>query len=611
MAASDTSVERIQGTLGSSNTAFARQILRAGTHYKLATNDDVVNVDATDVQLTLPDSPYVGEKHLVIAVDGNCVVKGGANELIGGDVLVDHGQSGSFAFSTSKKWVQTASSPETAKDYLTQNVWYINPTTGNNNKKGNTPSTALKTFAEWAQRVGMTAGTIPTLNPVGGTLMINIMGDLPQTDPVTFKAIMAAGCTAKITGQKKVLSTGSISVVQGKNAALNQPYEITKSSGAAAYWTPFLGKAVFTSSGAVAYVCRDMGAKTAHMSEWMDASFVDADGFVFPGPAPAINDTFEVVDYTQVYLGTMIVGYNPEVAIQGGPPVGGLLCTQLHAMGTDAFEPSFPTSFGTPEAISAFSNCILETPMVQGVSYSNSGNNCYLNGLRMFSGAQLVLLGGAFLPAILNTAGYPGGIRVENGAELLTDGDPTFVGDINGSGQSADVQIIGVTSLGPMSFWNTTHGIFPAVSGGRLHWESFTGFYGTYGYVPLWGTGNAGLMIYFSNSSALLEQYNESADCPLPSIEMGNGPGVVPVFDLGAGEDIGQSAFVWDAPTATFLPAGGIPSSWASLDVASPAGYRTQHVVVAGPGGYVSSFAQASNPGVASNFVRNAFRYNP
>lgn len=521
--------------------------------------------------------------------------------------------------------------PSLAKRFLTQCCWFIDANVGDDRNSGETRDCPLQTFAELERRLGKftTVGfDDKECCTVGHIVEIRYMSDIPRSDPFNFTNYVAAGNNVVVRGDRIVLLEGVIEEVIDKDRQINQPWVI-RAAGLAARTTPteganagfeintYLGKMVLITSGQAkgsrAFIMDDFydpdgniipGA--VHMSEWANGPFGEpqGDGFLFPSGPPAPGDTFQVLDFYQFTLGNVVVGYHPERSAVGQQPSGeffdipgGLLFQEVHSRDSlpenlADFEnasaspcdlsvaPSFPQGIGNTSTVGGFVDSIIDTRIsVPPTSNATSFNTLFRGSLTVNSGGILTLGMGGFLN--YHSEDYPGGMFVQHGGRVYMDGDPVFMGDIervdgegNPSPLFADIQNHGLITTGPISFWNTNHGMV-AFGGGYYAFEAFTPLYGESGYVPFWGNNNLQIFL-FPHGEIYIDQFLDNC-----------GPSVIPTFEAGAfGTDpfapilafLGcRSEFGWAIDPDTQLPVsppGGILTNWADLLIPIPAGFQ-------------------------------------
>jgi hypothetical protein len=175
-------------------------------------------------------------------------------------------------------WVPVDGSNRVAGD------WFINATTGDDDAAGTSSATALRTFAEWTRRVG--TKTVP------GLPILNIETSLAE-DSYEFDLDLEVGLTVR--GANTVIYSGTVSASQEWDSATSTQGEI-EDSGLPVSWTAsglVLKKIVVTSgaaTGAVAWVCADLGAKTARVTPFVEPAWW------MRVAGPGVGDTFDIVE---------------------------------------------------------------------------------------------------------------------------------------------------------------------------------------------------------------------------------------------------------------------------------------------------------------------------
>jgi hypothetical protein len=547
-----------------------------------ATNEDGTVIGRTELIVTLPPDPAVGQEITIVAGPSVVIVFGGANQIpVAGELNalpLEPGNAIELVFNCDGTW-SVVNYKFGVNFFTTVPTWFIDTCERSKHELGTQPNRPLQTFAEWQRRVG----NFSILDPTGGILTINILSDLPQSDPITFRNIMAAGTVALIVGQLRPIRSGVFTAVTNKDRANNVPFQVTDPTS---NWSAEIGRLIITDSGARSWVARDLGGGTAHVSTWMTSFLVT--GVPIPTAPPVPGEGYTVSDFVHVTLSDMFVGYDPsEFVAPLGIQHGGLLLSNLHVQGIEPpFQPAdglraapgFPRIISTPQTLSGFNECVIDPPIEVaggGTGYL-SLNVCYRGQITQTGGPQLAIFGGLFRPFV--TGAFPGAIRLLSGI-IFADGDPTFVGEIS-NGQAADFQAFGTfVSTGSMSFWDTNHS-FVISNACEVVFEMFSPIFGEFGQVPLWGNGNFGLIV-MSPGGALT--FNEFAFAPgtpqLPSIVLGNGPGGT-VAIMNETDIFPDQANVFDVPSGTYSPA--IPITWANFLVPAPAGFQVQNLVLPG-----------------------------
>lgn len=448
---------------------------------------------------------------------------------------------------------------------LTQPTWFIDPVGGSDANSGATLECALRTYTKWQELVG----NFTVLCPVDDVLRIVIVNDLPDDDPITFRNFMCPGSTAVIYSERRVVATATILAVTEKNRAANEPYTITANID----WSQYLGLMVReTSTGTRAWIARDLGGGTAHVSEWVTtgaegflpfiAPDLTPDPLTIPAPPPAPGQTIEVIDFASVVLSDMTVGYDPsQGALRPDGPPGGLILHNLHIRQPEGvfLSPSMPFVLGSMQTMSAFHELIIEPYILvpPGGFDMFLSNNSYRNVVEIFA-SNFSMNNGLFLPVV--GAPFPGALRVNSGANGNVTGDVTFVGTNNEFGFGvASFQNAGLVALGPISFWNTIEPLV-GLPGGFFWWQSFTPTFEESCYVPIWGVSGQGPGFLYPTANIYIEQICPfGAAAPLPSLDTGT-PEVFAIHNCGP--PVGHA---WQADLAQFTPP--VPITWANFAV--------------------------------------------
>lgn len=517
---------------------------------------------------------------------------------------------------------------------LKQSTWYIDPVEGNDNSSGMTPNAALKTFKEWQHRVG----DFTTLTPTATFLNINIMNDLPPSDPITFRNTMGRGHSCFINGTEKVLATSTLTGTINKDRSTNTPYQVTV---AGLNWDDYIGKKIVITSGqgqgSGAYILRNMGSNTAHVSEWMSENTF-FDGGTYQSDAPTTGSGFKVVDYTNVTVGATLVGYEENLGIYDAEldywaPVGGLILQRLH-MELNFEEGTVITVAPSPifssDTVGGFAHSIIDSWLLIPDNSTNCGlaNVLLRGGCGVADGAVMLQFGGAYLPT--PDAGYPGGVRVERGGHYFSGADVSFVGTIGGDVfQAADIQCEGVMEYGVMSFWNSWHTLFPLPGG--IIWNQNSDAWGDGQLVDhcLWGTGNGSYPVVFPGGKFMMNQFkfNDGYTPTYPTIELGT------FFPQGAdgylailGSDNGPSdpnandtdpgafctAYAFNGSTGAFTAPRYM--TWANMNTPVTSGgflVRTTNYFPGDGGKYVERISTACDPSINAAYIFGFAAYVP
>ena len=567
-------------------------------------------------QLDLMKVPGISEEDIRFALTKGSLknlIEGGSLVVIESTINLSTSDSLQNQFIRSK--VQSGT-PGEDNISLSQSNWYIDPVSGSDTNDGKTSSTALKTYSEWQYRVG----NFTVLTPAEIFLTINIINDLPISDPVTFRNIISTGHSCFVKGVEKVLATGTLTGAIDKARSTNTPFQI---SDTVVNLSLYIGKKVVITSGqgagSSAYILRDMGSNTVHMSEWMSED-VFFDNAAVQSASPTTGSGYKIIDYTQVYIGATQVGYEEtggvyDPALNYSAPMGGLAFTHLHVAYDANVTTSFSNSLFSSETIGGFSHCIIDSFTLAPGAQSNAGagNVLFRGGIHVLDGCQLYQWGGAYLPE--DQAGYPGGIRIERGGTVDLGADVSFVGTSSGP---ADIQCLGHLSFGVLSFWDSYHTLFPLPGG--IIWGQNNDYLGDGSNIDccLWGTGNGHFPSIFQGSSISLQQfkYNDGYTPTYPSIEWGRnftGDGYLVILtneqagntDPNTGDSAGalNTGYAFDGATGSFSNPRYI--TWANMDTNVSSGGFLIREATQFPsygGQYVERLSRACDPSLAEVF---------
>jgi len=513
--------------------------------------------------------------------------------------------------------------PNDVSEYLTRNNWYIDPVTGDDNAPGDTPGSALKTYAEFQRRVG----DFTILTPTETFLNINILNDLGFTDPITFRNIMGRGRSCFINGSEKVLATGTLTGTTDKDRSTNTPWQITDT---AVDWSQYIGYKVVITSGqgtdSGAYILADLGSNTAHMTEWV-AEISTFDGGTFQGEPPATGSEYKIIDYTAVTIGSTQVGYEEQTGVYDPDldywaPVGGLVIQRVHTQfdfDNGTLTTSFPSRLFSTETSTAFCHSIVDNYMLvpTGSTNTSAGNVLFRRGVSVVNGAALIQTGGGYLPIDEGS-----NLFVDRGSSAYLGGDITFY---NPNGEfNAELIIRGLVESSSLSFWNTGHCL--NIQAGGHFWGIDYDSFGDGQLVDnhLWGTSDFANIVIFEGAKAVFTQfkYNDGYTPTYPTLTFEDGylgwvgnPYASPFGnDIEIG-DINQ-AFGFNPATGQFV--GPTYLTWDNMDTAvGSGGFLVKNTTVDYPtllypedvGRAVTRHSIAQDPtgGAAILFIFNCF----
>jgi hypothetical protein len=192
-----------------------------------------------------------------------------------------------------------------------QATWFIDPVAGNDENKGDTSGTAIKTVREFNRRLR---------RPYLPTYTVNVLGDLPATDPMGSTSLNVPKENGDTDprlvifwiGQRTVAASGTFTA-NGANAtpATNTGPSVTDTG---ATWTSHIGKLLVVTSGAAinatTWVAKDLGSGVARSSYWWQSTHnASTTPPSTPGTPPSSGDTYNIVNLTQVqrlYLGSKV-----------------------------------------------------------------------------------------------------------------------------------------------------------------------------------------------------------------------------------------------------------------------------------------------------------------
>src|SRR5262245_58945379 len=127
----------------------------------------------------------------------------------------------SVAFAARARFAIRAGSNAPSPSSQAQDIWWINPTSGNDANDGLTELTAIRTYAEYLRRTGMGSDRI-----IAVPIVVNIVGgDLPASDPLIPTGIVLSGGQLFIDFVPDTLRASTFTAVTAKNRATNQPQD--------------------------------------------------------------------------------------------------------------------------------------------------------------------------------------------------------------------------------------------------------------------------------------------------------------------------------------------------------------------------------------------------
>lgn len=518
--------------LGSGSTAtssLAYTTIDTDVDYQCDGDVDIVTVQK-DCTITLDPNPIKGRNITVAAAKGVSVtITGGAFPIIDGDVLETSGRSVECTF-VGEGWAVHG----TASTILTASDVYINPITGNDINSGTSAFKPLKTYAEFARRVGVYG----SLRPVGGIMTVHVQKDLPVSDPVSLLAQCPPNTVLVHDFAQKSVGSGTIIAVTPLNRAANQAWEI-QSVGIGAHVGRRIQLTTGPNAGFSFFVVKDLGGNKARISP---SVFVDTpqnfNGLYFGPPAP--GDKWTAFDATQCTYGIFDVKF---------AFADDTLPSSAQFRGA-RFRPSaIYSAVYCPSQFNFFINCTFDA----GLLVEAGGGNTCLNSCFLTT-APYVQQGGS-LAAIYAGGFIETGCILEGGANLVLDGDVILQGGF------ADPNTAPVYMQTGSYYYGGFVGIFEApFSGVRVEAEAAYWCRTTpvgFGGQALYGKNQGGLGVEVRSRGTLT--FENPADLTI----------------TGGGGDFALGGYTAVRPfnDATGTYAAAVATTWPNLAAVTPGGF--------------------------------------
>jgi hypothetical protein len=431
--------------------------------------------------------------------------------------------------------------------FLAQSVWHINAITGNDSADGLTAGTALRTLAQLRARLGDYGILVPS---VGTTVSIFLDSAIPASDPFNLLICLGPNVAVKVIGTATtVVRSGSITAVTALNRATNTPWSITD-AGIAGTWTTDLLRRLRITGGprlnAIAWVAKDLGAKTARISPFGTVPQLTTQDSPVP-VTPVPGDPYNVELLTTFTMGVLDVRAGATSAVnipylafidcevfgsstsQDAVSVStaAILCWQMKWNGVTLWLPTSGVSgywlnncLNTEGQIVGGGGVALMAGLVTKPLFCTFSAGCLLDGDILFQGAGIVCNGGALFMGQVGVFDTP--------VTFIPDGDGLTVGSV----PALPTGLAGAT---------------PAVVQGFLS-----------GNPALYGAGNAGVGVRVASGNSLVYQ-GPSSGLTLT--------GVGGDFKLGGL----LTAHPFDDPTSAYL--ASVATTWANLAAAHPGGF--------------------------------------
>ena len=351
--------------------------------------------------------------------------------------------------------------------------------------------------------LGARLGVFNTVRRSGGDGIIFIhLLDTLETDPMVWTGDnLAPGNTVVTEGQTIVFTgsaaTGTVTAVQALDRSTNKPFTV---SAVNLGQQRFVGRQIQiltgTGAGSRANIARVVDANTLQiLGQWVTGTSIDGsvvNGIVAGNP-PDVNDTYQIVDFTQLNLGPMIVGADSDNISAPTFFPGGIGFQQLR-FARGAASPlmvlptvtNFAAQFG-------FADCIFEQDFNGAPQAFYLFANCCFRSSTTFAPGDFVLstFGGICPLTIAEGGTGTATISTAAGSFGLFDGDFAGCGDgtpNTGNTTGGTFLVSGTVNFGPVSFWNSSYYVTVGVGGNPIFGVS--SLLGLTNFEPIYGNNN-------------------------------------------------------------------------------------------------------------------------
>lgn len=377
-----------------------------------------------------------------------------------------------------------------------QPSFFIDSIAGNDNLPGISPATAIRTWAEFQRRIGKFTEVSVLGGP--GILTINLLNNLPVTDPITWFNALAPGNTALIQGQTVVLSSGVLTATQTDDPVANVPGTVTAPGLGQAQVGKQIQITAGTGIGSRAGVGFDFGGGQVQVTEWVTGNSTVGDAFsgIVYGPLPAPGDGYQIVDFTTAFLGVAFVTYDSSDA--AGIGTGGLAFQNIHFPIT----PDGPAATTIPGSLTQdtfvdFADCIFDQFIQIGSTNAfNAYVSCIIRSSNVTAqgGSNSLFVFGGAIPLTVAEGGSGDIFFVfQTGSSYNFDGNYACIGSgipVPGVGPGVHMLAAGVGNISaPISFWR--------VDSPMTFQQNIATFFGSGGFFglspepPIYGDFNA------------------------------------------------------------------------------------------------------------------------
>lgn len=465
----------------------------------------------------------------------------------------------------------------TVTAYLAYDKWYFDNINGNDENAGNLDISPIKTFAEFNRRIG-SGNLLPgaVSNALGSPLnlvTLNLLSNMPASDKFEVNAKILNNALFAVVGNALPTATGgtntgTFTAVTAQNRATNTQWSVTD---ATITWANHIGKSLVVTAGPnigmVATIEADLGAGVAAVST-PNNPFTPANALT-PNPLEppdrlaevtlmpgifSIGDAFTIVDLTTMYVGAQTIdsGMQAQNLPLNGPSKIGFSKIHILYDGTPPFPPSAFPIIATGSSEPLYKHCRFQKLLISNTYQRSFYINCSAEDSVNVVSATAFWNGGVIR----------GLLSVRNGSLFVGDYDAAVRGSALVLGGTLAAALMRVSN-GP--FNGITVGSVSTIVGNIAQ---LTSQIVRAGVTGIWGAGHLAYGIYLLPGSS--GKYQTLANMTITggggNFILGNGPGAL--------------ASSFDPATGLVSPQT-IPSTWANMAIAAPAGF----------GGHAHNFA--------------------
>lgn len=452
---------------------------------------------------------------------------------------------------------QVSSSPP-AGSRVTQEIWYVDPASGNDRNDGASSGTAIKTFAELARRWGPDP-VFECASPLTSfAYEIYVLSNMVRTDPLRIigNGRLGAETALAIIGARTTVSSRTFTAASNATRSTNTAATLTDSG--VATWT--VGTRIRTASGdKVTYVMKDNGAHVARVMAPAIPTFGShanqVNWFVPSVTASTIGTVAYVTEtLTQIYLGDFKLwdekSFSPNYGV-----FSELVFQDCDFVSDAGMSVQLPIGNCIKNFVACRFSSLCELTQFHSACYFNS---CYFHqGLLVIGGVAVV---NSCLAAKQNGAAYGGFVAYGTAASLLIDLDSASQGSPIIGMNGANLQIGTACVFDAATNALAAEGTGLVIGGAGYSGSSSAGallktFAG--GTHALWGSGNAAYGVRVGAGGNLVCQTvaaltitGTSGDFKLGSATSGPATSALGVLSVGA------IAYTWALLNTSFVGAG-------------------------------------------------------